>query len=593
MNDLVAALEEGGSRRRWLAAAFVAAIAAGIVAWTLHDRTPACRGAGDLLAGVWDPARQAQVAEAFAAAGSSQAPAALERVSRALDRWSDDWMAMRTEACEATRVRGEQSEELLDLRVACLDRRRDEARAFVDLLAEAEEATIAEAPRAALSVAPIAVCADPRLLTAPAPPPTEPALRTRLAELERRLAEAKALRDLGRPAEATEAATRLVADAEALGGGGGASGSEAGATPTPPLAPLDRSTSRHWSQPLIAEGHYLLADLEDLQGDFDAAEGDLFRAWAAALRGGHDEYVARTLNLLLWLDGNDRGDLASARHWAGIAGATLDDMDAGPLLRADFHSNLGSALQTAGLTEESLAEHQRALALRTRLFGPQSYAVAKSLNNLGTAHYSAARFSEALDFYRRALEIIEPSLGDHPATAMAWSNVGSALVETGDPIAARESHSRALAIRSRLFGPDSLWVAISKANIGFADLIDQPAEAPRLFEAMRRSLETALPADHPYQAYPLSGLGRAFLELGRPSDAVPLLERAVTIWENSGNAFPHDLATDRFALARALWSGGDRTRAIEQGRKALEALADLEVDPLPLRDTISRWLAER
>jgi eukaryotic-like serine/threonine-protein kinase len=589
MEELVGALGTVGPRRRWQAAALVALLGSGVVAWSVRDRAPACRGASGLLAGVWDTARRSQVASAFDASGTSLAGASLERVVSALDRWSEGWVEMRKDACEATRVRGEQSEELLDLRVACLDRRRDEARAIIDLLATADAATITEAPRAVLSIAPIAVCADPRLLTAPAPPPTEPAQRDRLADLERRLAQAKALRDLGDPTEATAATHELLATAAMLGDGGAL-----GTGPTPERPPAGSTESPRWSLPLIAESRYLLADLEDLQGEFDAAEGDLFLAWEAALRGGHDEYVARSLNLLIWLDGNDRGDLESARRWARVASATLDDIDAGALLRADFHSNLGSAMQTGGLTDEAFAEHQRALALRSRLFGPQSYESAKSLNNLGSTHYAAARFSEALDFYRRALEIIEPSLGEHPATALSWSNVGSTLAEIGEPTGAREAHYRALEIRTRLFGADSLWVAITKGNIGFANLIDRPADAPREFEAMRKSLEASLPADHPYQAFPLSGLGRAFRALGRPAEAIPLLERALSLWESSGIALPHDLAADRFALARALWQvGRERERSVEVAKSALATLATLEASHLPLREEIRTWLAER
>jgi tetratricopeptide (TPR) repeat protein/predicted Ser/Thr protein kinase len=574
MDALVAELRETATARRWAAAAALVALAA-ILAWTLRERVPACRGADELLSSVWSASRRSSMAAAFAASGRPRAADAAQRVAHALDRWAASWAEMRTDACLATRVRGEQSEALLDLRVACLDRRRDEARAFVDLLVVADETTVAEAPRAVLGVAPIAVCADPRLLSAPAPPPTDADDGALLAELQDELAEAKALRDLGRPAEAAQAARALVGRLEALG------------------APLTAGVAAaRWAAPLEAESHYLLADLEDLRGDFDTAESHLFAAWAAAVRGGHEEYVARSLNLLLWLDGNDRADLASGRAWAELAEATLDRMDAGPWLRAEYHNNLGAAFQTAGLAEESLQQHELALALRQQLYGPDSYEVAKSLNNLGSAYFTAARFREAESYYQRALEIVQAALGAHPATAMAWSNVGSSLIELGDAEAAREAHRRSLDIRRSLFGEESLWAAISIGNLGFADLVDRPADAPAHFEAMRRALESALPADHPYQAYPLSGLGRARLALGEPAAAVPLLERALALWESTGAASAHDLATDRFALARALWeSGRDRRRALDLARLARDGLAALAVESLPLRDQVAEWLS--
>ena len=43
------------------------------------------------------------------------------------------WTSMRIESCRATRVRGTQSEHLLDLRSACLDRRRMQLTALLDV----------------------------------------------------------------------------------------------------------------------------------------------------------------------------------------------------------------------------------------------------------------------------------------------------------------------------------------------------------------------------------------------------------------------------------------------------------------------------
>ena len=49
-----------------------------------------------------------------------------------LDRWHDEWLRMHRDSCEAT-ARGEQSPERLDLRMQCLDRRRQDLRDAGDL----------------------------------------------------------------------------------------------------------------------------------------------------------------------------------------------------------------------------------------------------------------------------------------------------------------------------------------------------------------------------------------------------------------------------------------------------------------------------
>ena len=72
--------------------------------------------------------------------------------------------AARGEACEATLVRGEQSPELMDLRMLCLDRRRGELRALVRALAVELDPT--KALDGAARLTPIASCADVTALSA-------------------------------------------------------------------------------------------------------------------------------------------------------------------------------------------------------------------------------------------------------------------------------------------------------------------------------------------------------------------------------------------------------------------------------------------
>ena len=78
--------------------------------------------------------------EAFGKTGRPYAQDTFERVARVLDGYARGWVAMRRDACEATHVRGEQSEKLLDLRMQCLERRLGELRALTALLATRADA---------------------------------------------------------------------------------------------------------------------------------------------------------------------------------------------------------------------------------------------------------------------------------------------------------------------------------------------------------------------------------------------------------------------------------------------------------------------
>src|SRR6202012_5313005 len=95
-------------------------------------RALVCQGSARKLAGVWDEARRQEVESALVTGRGSWAQGTARLVRAALDRYTDAWVAMHTEACEATQVYHEQSEVLLDRRMRCLDQRLAEVRALTD-----------------------------------------------------------------------------------------------------------------------------------------------------------------------------------------------------------------------------------------------------------------------------------------------------------------------------------------------------------------------------------------------------------------------------------------------------------------------------
>ena len=95
-------------------------------------------GAAAKLAGIWEaPARgrtgdtpvKAEVRRAFLATGKAYAATTFEKVRAILNRYAQSWTEMYVDACEATHVRGEQSADVLDLRMAGLDECLDGLRA--------------------------------------------------------------------------------------------------------------------------------------------------------------------------------------------------------------------------------------------------------------------------------------------------------------------------------------------------------------------------------------------------------------------------------------------------------------------------------
>jgi eukaryotic-like serine/threonine-protein kinase len=154
MQAMLDELEAVARPRRWsigVAAAGVV-VAGGAVAFaaTRGGGTAAapspCLGADARLVGVWDDAAHARVAQAFRSSGAAVAEHSVASVTRTLDEYFAAWVAQRTSACEDTR-HGQQSDELLDRRMLCLDTRFAEARALVDIFAHADVTVVNQSVR--------------------------------------------------------------------------------------------------------------------------------------------------------------------------------------------------------------------------------------------------------------------------------------------------------------------------------------------------------------------------------------------------------------------------------------------------------------
>ncbi|HEX8536124.1 MAG TPA: serine/threonine-protein kinase, partial [Cystobacter sp.] len=127
MDALLGALGDTLPRRQrqWVAVGGLLALSLGI-GLPLQLRStarPPCQGGARRLEGLWDGARKAALGQAFQATGKPNAEESWSRTAQVLDTYAGDWAAMHVEACEATRVRGEQSDAVLSLRMACLERR--------------------------------------------------------------------------------------------------------------------------------------------------------------------------------------------------------------------------------------------------------------------------------------------------------------------------------------------------------------------------------------------------------------------------------------------------------------------------------------
>ena len=202
------------TRRRWLAlgaGALACAAALGLMGGLRAAAGP-CAGA-DRLQGERGAARRRLGRSALQGGDRARVPwrpASRSRprlgsgASATLDAYARGWTTTRTEACEATRVRGEQSERAMELRMECLDDRLLELSALVGRVRACRRA----GGHAGRSRRPRGLPPRERLLrtrgalTARVKPPADPAAAARVAVIRDRLATVSALSAAGKYGEA-------------------------------------------------------------------------------------------------------------------------------------------------------------------------------------------------------------------------------------------------------------------------------------------------------------------------------------------------------------------------------------------------------
>src|SRR5262249_40773733 len=191
MSELVASLRGRTSarRKRSMIAVLIAFSAlGGVFAGTRLRVSPraACVSARPVAA--WDPTHRAAVHRAFLATGKPYAEESYQRVDALLNQYTKAWESGYSEACDATHLRHQQSEALLDARMQCLHRRRGELAALVKLFEEEPGDKMLKGSASAVQdLASPAVCGNVDALLRATSLPPSPEARRRIEEVRSKL----------------------------------------------------------------------------------------------------------------------------------------------------------------------------------------------------------------------------------------------------------------------------------------------------------------------------------------------------------------------------------------------------------------------
>jgi serine/threonine protein kinase/tetratricopeptide (TPR) repeat protein len=462
MEELLEALGKNPAvaRRKW---AIWSAASAGalVVAWLIArpgfaDPKQICAGGPEKLAGVWEvmppgqeSPRQAQLHQAFIGSGKSYAKDVWATTSRALTNYARAWTNMYRENCEATAVRKEQSDDVRDLRTACLTERLGGLHALTDVFSEATGEVVENAVSASNALAPLDRCADVPLLKAVIRPPEDADTRVKVERLRKSLAELKAQFDAGHLREAMKRAPKLVADARSAG-----------------------------YEPLVAEALMLNGNIMIRASDAGAAEAALKDAFLAADSSRHDEVRAEAAAQLVHVVGYQQGRFNEGQHWAKMADAVVRRLGGHELLEAWLLNDLGNVLGLEGEWKAAAYTLRQALALKQKVLGHDHPDVGITEGNLAIALQNLGQNEEAVKEINKSIASLEHGLGKrHPDLAIQISNRGEILNAVGRYQDARESFERAGAILEEL-GNENLGLSYALTGIGLGYVAEgSPAKA--------------------------------------------------------------------------------------------------------------------
>jgi eukaryotic-like serine/threonine-protein kinase len=489
------------------------------------------------------------------------------------------WTRGYLDACQARRW-GPQSTELVDRRVACLDRARTALGSLARMFEVAEDATLPGLAVALQDLPSPQACADVQGLLTPVPPP--PAAQVeRVRQLRARLDTIRLQIAAGDYKPARVRADQIVLEARALG-----------------------------YRPLVAEA-LLVQGRATMAMDSAAAVGPLGEATRLAMEVGADRLAIEAWARRIWAEGPaDRPaslvatevmQAVAARHpearferallYNNIGVTTVDQRTrARRAFEQAYHESRG--VSGPGSVElinirVNLGLNSDDPAVRETMFQSASADFTRLLGNdhpetLQAEYYwgiGEARIPRALTLFTSACQRMDQHEALIKARGLCWMQVAFLRSDLGDTAGAAAAMERAKEAAAQVSTPDFrivkpyllLWQGRSREAV---DLFTKALEEipPTPDEAWWRPRQ---------RAELQTGLGRARRELGALDAALRALELSVdtltTMVEKQPRAdFQRRLGRARIELAHALLAAGRARAAREVAMQALDWLRRAE-----------------
>jgi len=436
-----------------------------------------CEQSADELRGIWGSTRRKATETAFLSTGVAYGEEVWSRIDGRLTSYADEWVGIRTEVCVEHRD-GRESDNLFDLRSACLADRRQSLAAAVDVLGSGTVEALAGAVDLVAALPPLGRCNDQEALLAAVAPPEDSETAASVASIQRSLTQAAARESAGQYFEALAITGPLLAEAEHLD--------------YPPII----------ARTLIRQG-----SLEMESGRPKEAELKLYEALWIAMESGDEESAGEAIAKWSFVVGHMQGKIDEARSLERLALVLAERTSAQSRLPHLIYNNLGTVAYRERDYRRARSYYGQALAASERAPETNPLDLARTLNNIGITHSDEHDYAEALPYFRRALRAYTEVAGTHhPHLAATLTNTGEAELGLHDLKSAQDRYERALAIFESSLGPTHTNLAY--AHHGLARV----AAAGGNDDRARHHLKSAIELWSNAEAR-LSDLGEALEEL--------------------------------------------------------------------------------
>lgn len=458
MQALLRAIDRG---RSWLRGPLVAAGLVGLLAAAAvvgarvsKPRLFACTPPRDRLQAVWPSvelpgSRRSNLHHLFATAGWADGQSTWEKLAAMIDDRLRQWRAMYQDACEATHVRGEQSLQILDLRMTCLTDSLDATRAYLDGLLVADSSRLHRALPGAAALPSIDRCGDLKDLRSQMPLPADAAARDKVVRLQQAINDAEALRSLRYEKRAEEDLQALLPEIRALG-----------------YKPLLAQALQRLGAAQAELEHYADAR-QTAQEALDVAEASRDDLTVALVAEGLGAIQTET------------GHYPDGRESLRFGEAAVERAGAqGTLVHGWLMNDEGNLHYDQGDFEQAERDHRAALAIKARVLGPRHPDISGSMINLAMDLAELNRWTEADAVSKAALQMDDQVGNQHSRAYAAVETVrAEILIHAGRLDEAEAALTDALSVEQEL-GYADLVMSVTLTDLGAVYLARRrPAEA--------------------------------------------------------------------------------------------------------------------